>query len=71
MFPESELSSMCGYFGTQDHSNSEPEPFAFRHRGRDKMALGAVKSLAPTASGGVGEPHHVYSHSQKHCHLEG
>lgn len=30
------------------------------------MTSGAVKSLAPMVSGGVGEPHHVYSHSQKH-----
>lgn len=34
---------------------------------RDKLAAGAVKSLAPMASGGVDEPHHVYSNSQKHC----
>lgn len=67
MFPERGLSSMCGYFGTQNHFLTKPEPSAFRHRGKGQMAAGAVKFLAPMASGGVDEPHHVYSNSQKHC----
>lgn len=38
MFPERGLSSMCGYFGTQN-----PSPLPSGSGERDKMASGAVK----------------------------
>lgn len=34
VFPERGLSSICGYFGTQNHFLTKPEPSAFRHRGK-------------------------------------
>lgn len=51
VFPKSGPSSMCGYFGTQDHLIIEPEPSAFRHRGKGQNDLRGCKIPGPDGIG--------------------